>query len=226
MNDNDPPSSTTRRRGRPAWNKGWILPSAPWIAHSRSGRCSSLDSQGAVAGACARWACCCLAAPAFWWVWLLCAWGVYATVERLPKPQDVTPFASAVLTAERNYRRACNRYTSFNRSRFSLSKSLLALLLAAASPAPVGQLNAQPLLVGMSRSISRSGFPGPGAPGSAACVATAIANRRIACVAQGFGHVTTCCAALLGLSQGPSPSTPHPARPCPEPLPSNLYRVF
>src|SRR5262249_36645720 len=57
-----------------------------------------------------------LAAPALWWVWLLCAWGIYAIVESLPKPQDVTAFASAVLTAERNYKKACNRYTSFNRS--------------------------------------------------------------------------------------------------------------
>jgi DNA-binding helix-hairpin-helix protein with protein kinase domain len=57
-----------------------------------------------------------LAAPALWWVWLVCAWGAYTIVKRLPKPQDVTRFASAVLTAERNYRRACNRYTSFNRS--------------------------------------------------------------------------------------------------------------
>src|SRR5262245_51972473 len=48
-----------------------------------------------------------IAAPAFWWLWLLCAWGVYAIVERLPKPQDVTPFASAVLTAEGNYKKAC-----------------------------------------------------------------------------------------------------------------------
>src|SRR5215813_6815542 len=26
-----------------------------------------------------------IAAPALWWLWLLCAWGVYAIVERLPK---------------------------------------------------------------------------------------------------------------------------------------------
>jgi DNA-binding helix-hairpin-helix protein with protein kinase domain len=55
-------------------------------------------------------------APALWWLWLLCAWGVYAIVERLPTPQDVTPFASAVLTAERNYRRASDRYMAFTRS--------------------------------------------------------------------------------------------------------------
>jgi DNA-binding helix-hairpin-helix protein with protein kinase domain len=57
-----------------------------------------------------------LAAPAYWWVWMLCACGVYAIVQRLPKQQDVTPFASAVLTAERNYKKASNRYMSFNRS--------------------------------------------------------------------------------------------------------------
>src|SRR5262249_18560430 len=57
-----------------------------------------------------------LAAPALWWVWFLCACGVYATVQRLSKPQDVTPFASAVLTAKRNYKKACNRYMTFNRS--------------------------------------------------------------------------------------------------------------
>jgi DNA-binding helix-hairpin-helix protein with protein kinase domain len=57
-----------------------------------------------------------IAAPALWWLWLLCAWGVYAIVDRLPKPQDVTAFASAVLTAERNYKKACNRNTTFNRS--------------------------------------------------------------------------------------------------------------
>jgi DNA-binding helix-hairpin-helix protein with protein kinase domain len=57
-----------------------------------------------------------VAAPVLWWVWLLCVWGVYAIVGRLPKPQDVAPFATAVLTAERNYRRACNRYMTFNRS--------------------------------------------------------------------------------------------------------------
>src|SRR5262245_53241012 len=53
-----------------------------------------------------------IAAPALWWLWLLCAWGVYAIIERLPKPQDVTPFASEVLTAEGNYKKACSRYTS------------------------------------------------------------------------------------------------------------------
>src|SRR5262245_32015798 len=51
-----------------------------------------------------------IAAPALWWLWLLCVWGVYAVVGRLPKPQDVTPFASAVLTAEGKYTRACKRY--------------------------------------------------------------------------------------------------------------------
>ena len=56
------------------------------------------------------------ATPALWWLWLLCASGVYAIVGRLPKPQDVTVFGSAVLTAERDYRRACNRYMAFNRS--------------------------------------------------------------------------------------------------------------
>jgi DNA-binding helix-hairpin-helix protein with protein kinase domain len=57
-----------------------------------------------------------VAAPALWWLWLLCAGGACALVERLPKPQDVTPFASAVLTAERNYKKACNRYMTFSRS--------------------------------------------------------------------------------------------------------------
>jgi DNA-binding helix-hairpin-helix protein with protein kinase domain len=57
-----------------------------------------------------------LAAPALWWVWLVCVWGVYAIVQRLPKPEDVTPFASAVVTAERNYKKACNRYMTFQRS--------------------------------------------------------------------------------------------------------------
>src|SRR5262249_45289656 len=56
------------------------------------------------------------AAPALWWLWLLCAGGAYALVERLPKTQDVTPFACAVPTAERNYKKACNRYTTFSRS--------------------------------------------------------------------------------------------------------------
>jgi hypothetical protein len=55
-------------------------------------------------------------APAFWWLWMLCAWGVYALILRLPKPQNLTAFASAVLTAERNYKRACNRYMAFIRS--------------------------------------------------------------------------------------------------------------
>src|SRR5262249_43492380 len=57
-----------------------------------------------------------IAAPALWWLLLLFAFGVYAIVDRLPKLQNVTAFASAVLTAERNYRRACNRYMTFNRS--------------------------------------------------------------------------------------------------------------
>jgi hypothetical protein len=60
-----------------------------------------------------------VAAPALWWLWLLCAGGAYALVERLPKPQDVTPFASAVLTAERDYTGACNRYAAFSRSSLS-----------------------------------------------------------------------------------------------------------
>ena len=60
-----------------------------------------------------------IAAPALWWVWLLCACGVYAIVESLPKPQ--TAFASAVLTAERNYKKACNGYTSFHRSSLGAS---------------------------------------------------------------------------------------------------------
>jgi len=50
-----------------------------------------------------------VAAPALWWLWLLCAGGAYALVERLPKLKDVTPFASAVPTAER-------RYTAFSPS--------------------------------------------------------------------------------------------------------------
>jgi hypothetical protein len=57
-----------------------------------------------------------VAAPTLWWLWLFCAWGVYAIVKRLPKPQNLTAFASAVLIAERNYERACNRYRTFNRS--------------------------------------------------------------------------------------------------------------
>jgi DNA-binding helix-hairpin-helix protein with protein kinase domain len=57
-----------------------------------------------------------VAAPALWWLSLLCAGGAYALVERLPKTQDVTSFASAVLTAERNYKKACNRYMTFSRS--------------------------------------------------------------------------------------------------------------
>jgi hypothetical protein len=57
-----------------------------------------------------------VAAPALWWLWLLCAGGAYALVERLPQSQDVTPFAAAVLIAECNYKKACNRYTTFSRS--------------------------------------------------------------------------------------------------------------
>jgi DNA-binding helix-hairpin-helix protein with protein kinase domain len=57
-----------------------------------------------------------VAAPTLWWLWLLCASGIYAIVERLPKPQNVPAFASAVLTAELNYRKACNRYLAFTRS--------------------------------------------------------------------------------------------------------------
>jgi DNA-binding helix-hairpin-helix protein with protein kinase domain len=66
-----------------------------------------------------------VAAPAFWWVWLLCAGGAYALVERLPKPQDLTAFASAVLTAERNYTSACNRYAAFNRSNLGVKGAFL-----------------------------------------------------------------------------------------------------
>jgi len=57
-----------------------------------------------------------VAAPALWWLWLLCAGGAYALVERHPKPQNATAFDSAVLTAERNYTGACNRYTAYSRS--------------------------------------------------------------------------------------------------------------
>ena len=57
-----------------------------------------------------------VAAPALWWLFLPCAGGAYALVERLPKPQNVTAFTAAVLTAERNYTGACNRYTAFSRS--------------------------------------------------------------------------------------------------------------
>ena len=58
-----------------------------------------------------------VAAPTLWWVWLLCAWGVYALVERLPKPQNVPDFVSALLlTADLNYKKACNRYAAFTRS--------------------------------------------------------------------------------------------------------------
>src|SRR5262249_23095837 len=65
-----------------------------------------------------------LAAPALWWMWLICAWGIHAIVGRLPKPQDVTNFATAVLTADHNYRRACNRYTTFNRSSLGATGAL------------------------------------------------------------------------------------------------------
>src|SRR5262245_41582445 len=77
-----------------------------------------------------------VAAPALWWLWLLCACGVYAIVQHLPKPQDVTPFASAVLTAERNYKKTYNRYMTFNRSslvaagEFSKKKTQLQTLYA------------------------------------------------------------------------------------------------
>src|SRR5215467_3403464 len=60
------------------------------------------------------------AAPALWWLWLLCAGGAYVLVERLLKPWNVPDFSSAVLTAEHNYRAACNRYTAFS-SRSCLS---------------------------------------------------------------------------------------------------------
>src|SRR5262249_1654982 len=52
------------------------------------------------------------------WVWLVCAWGVYALIEHLQKQQDVTGFASALQTAERNYWDACDRYAAFTRSSF------------------------------------------------------------------------------------------------------------
>src|SRR5262249_46983148 len=59
-----------------------------------------------------------IAAPALWWVWLVCAWGVYALIEHLQKPRDVTGFVSALQTAERNYWDACDRYAAFTRSSF------------------------------------------------------------------------------------------------------------
>jgi DNA-binding helix-hairpin-helix protein with protein kinase domain len=54
--------------------------------------------------------------PAYWWLWMLCGWGTYALIERRLKPQDVTAFAAALQTAERNYRKACDRYAAFTRS--------------------------------------------------------------------------------------------------------------
>jgi DNA-binding helix-hairpin-helix protein with protein kinase domain len=64
-----------------------------------------------------------ISAPVYWWLWLLCTWGVYAFIKRLPKPPIGTAFASAVLTAERNYKRACGRYVAFNRSNFGATST-------------------------------------------------------------------------------------------------------
>jgi DNA-binding helix-hairpin-helix protein with protein kinase domain len=64
-----------------------------------------------------------LAAPAYWWLWLLCAWGFYALLERLPRPQDVRRFASE--TAERNYRKTCDRYAAFTRASLGAASAFL-----------------------------------------------------------------------------------------------------
>jgi DNA-binding helix-hairpin-helix protein with protein kinase domain len=86
-----------------------------------------------------------VAVPALWWVWLLCAGGAYALVERLPKPQNVPDFASAVLAAERNYKKAYDRYQAFTRSSlgatgaFSKKKKQLEALHAEWNSLPAGR---------------------------------------------------------------------------------------
>jgi DNA-binding helix-hairpin-helix protein with protein kinase domain len=66
-----------------------------------------------------------LPAPAYWWLRLLCTWGFYALLERLPRPQDVRRFASALETAERNYRKTCDRYAAFTRSSLGAASAFL-----------------------------------------------------------------------------------------------------